>query len=173
MLPGIDGIEVCRRIRAQSGVPIIMLTARSEIEDTVRGLGAGADDYIVKPFNKAELIARIRARLRDQHGAVRRRLRVDDVDIDVAGRVVERYGQKISLTPLEFDLLVTMAARPGEVVTRTELLRQVWGYRGTTDEPRLINVHIQRLRAKVEKDPDKPVVVQTVRGIGYKAGMPR
>ncbi|MDY6055891.1 MtrAB system response regulator MtrA [Micrococcus sp.] len=169
MLPGMDGIEVCRRIRAESDVPIIMLTAKSDTADVVRGLESGADDYVPKPFKPAELVARVRARLRESESRPEELLRIGDVDIDVAGHQVSRAGEPISLTPLEFDLLVALARRPRQVFTREMLLEEVWGYRHQADT-RLVNVHVQRLRSKVEPDPEHPSVVLTVRGVGYKAG---
>lgn len=170
MLPGIDGIEVCTQIRGSSGVPIIMLTAKSDSSDVVAGLEAGADDYMVKPFNPSELVARIRTRLRPPRTeSSSNELRVGDVVIDLEGHRVTRAGTAISLTPLEFNLLAALAAAPTQVFTREMLLEQVWGYRYKADT-RLVNVHVQRLRSKVEIDPDNPVVVATVRGIGYRAG---
>jgi two-component system response regulator MtrA len=170
MLPGIDGVEVCRQIRAVSGVPVVMLTARSDTVDIVAGLEAGADDYVVKPFKPKELVARIRARLRRDDTSTET-LQIADVTIDVGGHVVRRGDQRISLTPLEFDLLAALARKPRHVFTRETLLEQVWGYRHPADT-RLVNVHVQRLRSKVERDPDHPEVVVTVRGVGYKAGPP-
>ncbi len=170
MLPGIDGVEVCRQIRAVSGVPVVMLTARSDTVDIVAGLEAGADDYVVKPFKPKELVARIRARLR-RDDVTSETLQISDVTIDVAGHVVSRGDRRISLTPLEFDLLTALARKPRHVFTRETLLEQVWGYRHPADT-RLVNVHVQRLRSKVERDPDHPDVVVTVRGVGYKAGPP-
>lgn len=169
MLPGIDGIEVCKRIRAGSGVPIVMLTARTDTVDVVVGLGAGADDYILKPFKAQELIARVRARLRRNDDGNPERLVIGDLVIDVAGHSVKRDGQALSLTPLEFDLLVALARKPWQVFSHEVLLEQVWGYRHAGDT-RLVNVHVQRLRSKVEKDPEHPEIVVTVRGVGYKAG---
>lgn len=169
MLPGLDGIEVCARIRAESGVPIIMLTARTDTTDVVRGLEAGADDYVVKPFNPVELIARIRARLREPQQEASETLRVGDVEIDVPAHEVRRGEQTIPLTPLEFDLLVILARKPQQVFTREVLLEKVWGYQYKADT-RLVNVHVQRLRAKIERDPDRPTIVTTVRGVGYRAG---
>jgi len=171
MLPGKSGIDICREIRAVSGVPIIMLTAKSDTVDVVLGLESGADDYIPKPFKPRELIARVRARLRRNENAVPAVVRVADLEIDVTGHKVTRDGEIIPLTPLEFDVLVTLARAPGQVFTREVLLEDVWGYRHAADT-RLVNVHIQRLRAKIEKDPDNPQVVVTVRGVGYKAGGP-
>ncbi len=171
MLPGKSGIDVCREIRQESGVPIIMLTAKSDTVDVVLGLESGADDYIPKPFKPRELIARIRARLRDRHDEGPETVRIGDIDIDIPGHTVTRDGEVLSLTPLEFDVLVALARSPGQVFTREVLLESVWGYRHRADT-RLVNVHVQRLRAKVERDPDNPVIVVTVRGVGYKAGDP-
>jgi two-component system response regulator MtrA len=172
MLPGTDGIEVCRQIRAESGVPIVMLTAKGDTIDIVLGLESGADDYVVKPFKPKELVARVRARLRTHDGEPES-LSIgpsdDPILIDVPGHSVLRDGRPISLTPLEFDLLLALARRPKTVFTREVLLEQVWGYRHAADT-RLVNVHVQRLRAKVERDPEHPSVVLTVRGVGYKAG---
>jgi two-component system response regulator MtrA len=169
MLPGRDGVDVCRSIRAESGTPIVMLTAKSDTVDIVVGLESGADDYIVKPFKPKELIARIRARIRRFDDAPSGSLIVGDLDIDISGHTVKRNGQNLLLTPLEFDLLACLARKPGQVFTREVLLQEVWGYRHAADT-RLVNVHVQRLRAKVEHDPEHPEIVLTVRGVGYKAG---
>jgi two-component system response regulator MtrA len=169
MLPGKDGIDVCKEIRAESGVPIVMLTAKSDTIDVVVGLESGADDYVVKPFKPKELVARIRARVRRFEDPAPEALTIGDLSIDVAGHVVARGGQPIALTPLEFDLLVCLARKPWQVFTREVLLEQVWGYRHAADT-RLVNVHVQRLRSKVEHDPENPEIVVTVRGVGYKAG---
>jgi len=169
MLPGKDGIDVCREIRAESGVPIVMLTAKSDTIDVVVGLESGADDYIAKPFKPKELVARIRARVRRHDESGPETLTIGDLTIDVAGHQVTRDGGAISLTPLEFDLLVCLARKPWQVFTREVLLEQVWGYRHAADT-RLVNVHVQRLRSKVEHDPESPEIVVTVRGVGYKAG---
>lgn len=169
MLPGIDGIEVCRKLRVISTVPIIMLTAKSEPDDVVLGLDAGADDYIIKPPRRPELIARVRACLRRVEPLQTALVKIGDLSIDVQGHQVNRGGDAIPLTPLEFDLLNTLARSPARVFTRDELLETVWGYRHTADT-RLVNVHVQRLRAKIELDPDQPEILLTVRGIGYKAG---
>jgi two-component system response regulator MtrA len=169
MLPGKDGIDVCKEIRAESGVPIVMLTAKGDTIDVVLGLESGADDYVVKPFKPKELVARIRARVRRNDVAPDEGLTIGDVTIDVAGHSVTRAGQPINLTPLEFDLLVCLARKPWQVFTREVLLEQVWGYRHSADT-RLVNVHVQRLRSKIEHDPENPEVVVTVRGVGYKAG---
>ena len=169
MLPGKDGIEVCAEIRAESGVPVIMLTAKSDSTDIVRGLESGADDYVVKPFNPKELVARIRTRLRPVSASTSGTLSVGDLTLDVAGHEVRRGSTKINLTPLEFELLLALAMKPEQVFTREMLLEQVWGYHYKADT-RLVNVHVQRLRAKVEEDPDNPRIVMTVRGVGYRAG---
>ena len=173
MLPGTDGVEVCRQIRAESGVPIVMLTARGDTLDVVTGLESGADDYVVKPFKARELVARVRARLRQPESAEPETLTLgpadDPVTIDVPGHKVTRGDEAVQLTPLEFDLLVALARKPRTVFTREVLLEQVWNYRHAADT-RLVNVHVQRLRAKVERDPEHPQVVVTVRGVGYKAG---
>ncbi|WP_148570979.1 MtrAB system response regulator MtrA [Nocardioides caldifontis] len=169
MLPGKDGIDVCKEIRAESGVPIVMLTARSDTVDVVLGLESGADDYVVKPFKPKELVARIRARVRTYEQVAPELLHIGDLDIDVAGHQVTRGGTPIALTPLEFDLLVCLARKPWQVFTREVLLEQVWGYRHAADT-RLVNVHVQRLRSKIEHDPENPQIVVTVRGVGYKAG---
>ncbi|WP_037053966.1 MtrAB system response regulator MtrA [Pseudonocardia halophobica] len=171
MLPGMNGIDVCRAIRAESGVPIVMLTAKSDTVDIVLGLESGADDYVVKPFKPKELVARIRARVRRTEAEPAEQLTIGDVEIDVPAHQVTRKGERIALTPLEFDLLVALARKPRQVFTREVLLEQVWGYRHAADT-RLVNVHVQRLRSKVEKDPEHPEVVLTVRGVGYKAGPP-
>ncbi|MEY3430896.1 MAG: hypothetical protein RLZZ79_510 [Actinomycetota bacterium] len=170
MLPGTDGIEVCREIRKQSTrVPIVMLTAKSDVHDIVKGLEAGADDYMVKPFKPSELVARIRTRLRRTGGEISGSLTIGDLAIDIVEHTVSRGGKEIPLTRLEFDLLVALAKEPGRVFSREALLGEVWGYRHSTDT-RLVNVHIQRLRAKIEHDPENPAIIITVRGVGYKAG---
>jgi two-component system response regulator MtrA len=169
MLPGRDGIDVCRAIRAESGTPIVMLTAKTDTVDVVVGLESGADDYVVKPFKPKELVARIRARVRRRDDAVPQSLSIGDLTIDVAGHTVRRGTELLALTPLEFDLLVCLARKPGQVFSREALLQEVWGYRHAADT-RLVNVHVQRLRAKIERDPERPDVVLTVRGVGYKAG---
>ena len=170
MLPGMDGIDVCTHLRAESGTPIIMLTAKSDTADVVRGLESGADDYIVKPFNPQELVARIRARMRPTPVAhTAETLRIGDLSISPAIHEVRRGDSVLTLTPLEFDLLVTFASNPARVFTREQLLEQVWGYQYKADT-RLVNVHVQRLRSKVEHDPDNPKIVLTVRGVGYRAG---
>jgi two-component system response regulator MtrA len=169
MLPGRDGIDVCRSIRAESGVPIVMLTAKTDTVDVVLGLESGADDYVVKPFKPKELVARVRTRLRRTEAPGQENLTIGDLTIDVAGHSVKRDGVPIALTPLEFDLLAALARKPWQVFTREVLLQEVWGYRHAADT-RLVNVHVQRLRSKIEHDPERPQIVVTVRGVGYKAG---
>jgi two-component system response regulator MtrA len=146
-----------------------MLTAKSDTIDVVVGLESGADDYVVKPFKPKELVARVRARLRRIDEPAPESLQIGDLTIDVAGHSVRRDGTPIALTPLEFDLLVALARKPWQVFTREVLLEQVWGYRHAADT-RLVNVHVQRLRSKIERDPERPDIVLTVRGVGYKAG---
>jgi two-component system response regulator MtrA len=171
MLPGLDGIEVCKLIRAESMVPIVMLSAKGDTQDVVKGLEAGADDYMVKPFrHPSELIARIRTRLRRTNAEVLGLLTIGDLAIDVQAHQILRAGKQIALTRLEFDLLVALAKEPGRVFTRDALLSEVWGYRHSTDT-RLVNVHVQRLRSKIEHDPEHPEIVVTIRGVGYKAGV--
>ena len=169
MLPGVDGIEICTRARAEAGIPPIMLTARTDTADAAKGLESGADDYIVKPFNPKELVARIRTRLRPAQTTVDETLRIGDLVVDVAAHEVRRGDTPIALTPLEFELLVALAEKPQQVFSREMLLEQVWGYHYKADT-RLVNVHVQRLRAKIEADPDNPRIVTTVRGVGYRAG---
>jgi len=168
MLPGQSGIDVCNQIRAVSGVPIIMLTAKGDTEDVVVGLEAGADDYVVKPHNGAELVARVRARLRPltDDAAV---VAIGPLSLDPKSFEVRRGEEPVSLTPLEFKLLHTLASKPQQVFSREMLLEQVWGYQYKADT-RLVNVHVQRLRSKVEDDPENPKIVMTVRGHGYRAG---
>jgi len=171
MLPGLDGIEVCKLIRAESMVPIVMLSAKGDTQDVVKGLEAGADDYMVKPFkHPSELIARIRTRLRRTNADVKGSLIIGDLAIDVTAHEVRRGAKLIALTRLEFDLLVALAKEPGRVFTRDALLSEVWGYRHSTDT-RLVNVHVQRLRSKIEHDAEHPEIVITIRGVGYKAGV--
>ncbi|WP_034650207.1 MtrAB system response regulator MtrA [Corynebacterium vitaeruminis] len=169
MLPGMNGIDICRLIRQESSVPIVMLTAKTDTVDVVLGLESGADDYVNKPFKPKELVARIRARLRRTDTDSSETIYIGGLSIDVPGHTVRRGDEEIQLTPLEFDLLHELASKPGQVFTREELLQKVWGYRNASDT-RLVNVHVQRLRAKIEKDPENPHIVLTVRGVGYKTG---
>ena len=164
MLPGMNGIEVCQQIRRSSNVPIIMLTAKSDTEDVVKGLEAGADDYIAKPFKHAELLARIRTRLRPRES---RQLVVSigDIVMDMDGRTVKYHDTEVPMTPLEFDLLAALVRHPGQALSRQELLDMVWGYTDVSDS--LVNVHVQRLRAKFDElGADR--FIQTVRGVGDK-----
>ena len=171
MLPGRNGIEVCRDIRRTSGVPIIMLTARSETADVVSGLESGADDYVSKPFKTKELVARVRARLRQPNDlATPDVITLGGLVIDTAAHRVTRDGAEIMLTPLEFDSLVALARRPNVVLSRDTLLEEVWGYQRSSADTRLVNVHVQRLRSKIELDPEHPRLIVTVRGAGYRAG---
>ena len=170
MLPGIDGIEVCKIIREKSMVPIVMLTAKGDTQDVVLGLEAGADDYMVKPFKPQELVARINTRLRRNTKVGT--LTIADLVIDQMEHKVLKNNKEIALTRLEFDLLAALAKEPGRVFTREVLLSEVWGYQHAADT-RLVNVHVQRLRSKIESDPDNPEYVLTVRGVGYKAGAAR
>jgi len=167
MLPGLDGIEVCKLIREISMVPIVMLTAKDDTHDVVLGLEAGADDYMVKPYKNQELIARIKTRLRRTSKVGT--LKIGDIVIDQMEHTISRNEKQIPLTRLEFDLLVALAKEPGRVFTREALLSEVWGYQHAADT-RLVNVHVQRLRSKIEADAENPELVQTVRGVGYKAG---
>lgn len=173
MLPGRDGVDVCRELRTESDVPIVMLTAKSDTVDVVAGLEAGADDYVAKPFKTQELLARVKTRLRrasvpEEDPSL---LRIGDITIDIAAHTVHRGETPISLTPLEFDLLLALARKPRQAFTRELLLQEVWGYRHPGDT-RLVNVHVQRLRSKIERDPERPEIIVTVRGIGYRAGTP-
>jgi DNA-binding response OmpR family regulator len=173
MLPRLDGLEVCKRLRARSTVPIIMLTARDDELDKVVGLELGADDYITKPFSIREFRSRVRALLRRAaiaprvDGADEDILALDGLRIDVGKRTVELRDEPVQLTYVEFELLRTMAARPGRVFTRQMLLEALWGdsaYR----EPRTIDVHVRHLREKLELDSRAPEFIQTVRGVGYR-----
>jgi DNA-binding response OmpR family regulator len=169
MLPGIDGFDVCRAIRRNSDVPIVMVTARADTHDVVAGLEAGADDYLTKPFAPKELSARIRALLRRARAtdATATHLRFGDLEIIPDEGVVRRGGEEIHLTKTEFRLLVELASSPGRVFSREVLLERVWGY-GYFGDGRLVDVHVHRLRTKVEADPANPRHVVTVRGLGYK-----
>src|SRR5215211_2098436 len=171
MLPRLDGLEVCRRLRARSAVPILMLTARDDELDKVVGLELGADDYITKPFSIREFRSRVRALLRRAAvGPVtdgQERLTLDELAIDVGRRSVEVGGQSVQLTYVEFEILRTLAARPGHVFTRRVLLEQLWGDASYRD-PRTIDVHIRHLREKLEPNPREPKYILTVRGVGYR-----
>jgi DNA-binding response OmpR family regulator len=164
MLPGLDGLAVCRRLRGQSDVAILMLTAKGELEERVAGLEGGADDYLVKPFKFQELLARIRAILRRHHLSLRRRLSVGDLQLDRETREVWRSEQPIDLTPREFELLEVLLMHPRQVFSRETLLNRVWGYDYVAD-PNLVEVHISALRAKLGDTTRQ--LIRTVRGVGY------
>jgi two-component system, OmpR family, response regulator MtrA len=168
MLPSLDGFEVCREIRKQSRVPILMLTARNDTVDVVVGLESGADDYLTKPFEMPELVARVRAVLRRSTSQPEETtVQVGGLELDPASFLARKGGEELSLTATEFRLLLEMARRPGQVFTREMLLDRVWNYDYLGDS-RLVDVAIQRLRAKVEDDPAHPTVITTVRGVGYR-----
>jgi DNA-binding response OmpR family regulator len=174
MLPKVDGLEVCKRLRAKSTVPIVMLTARDDELDKVVGLELGADDYITKPFSIREFRSRIRALLRraalppfGAEGEIEQVIALDGLRVDVARRTVEVEGRPVQLTYVEFELLRTLASQPGKVFSRKALLEELWGgsdYR----EPRTIDVHVRHLREKLERDPSDPEYIHTVRGVGYR-----
>jgi DNA-binding response OmpR family regulator len=167
-LPGLDGVEVTRRIRRDNDVPILMVTARSGEGDKLLGLEVGADDYITKPFSTAELVARVRALLRRSTGTVTERvLELGDLRIDPARRVVERGGETLPITTLEFDLLYFLASRPGRVFSREALMEHVWGTDRVVDD-RSIDSLVSRVRRKLERDPSQPRWLQTVWGAGYR-----
>ncbi len=170
MLPGLDGFEVCRAIRRTSLVPVIMLTARTDTVDVVVGLESGADDYITKPFEFPELLARIRSVLRRTRAAepAESPLRLGPLELDLDSYTVRRDGEELNLTATEFRLLAALVQHRGQVLTRDQLLEQVWGYTYLGDS-RLVDVHVQRLRAKVEPDSAHPQLILTVRGIGYRS----
>lgn len=173
LLPGMDGLEICRRLQRDGGPYVLMLTARAEEVDKVVGLSVGADDYLTKPFSPRELVARVKAILRRRRhmsgGAPSESalLTFRDLQIDVARREVQRRGAPVTLTAREFDLLYTLAAMPGRVFTREQLLERVWGH-DFDGVDRVVDVHISLLRRKLEDDPAEPTLIQTVRGVGYK-----
>jgi two-component system, OmpR family, alkaline phosphatase synthesis response regulator PhoP len=169
LLPGVDGYEVCRRIRAQGATPVIMLTARDEEQDKLMGLALGADDYITKPFSPREVVARVRAVLRRAYngGDPVPMVRVHDLEIDAERHVVHRGGAPVVLTPTEFKLLQTLAGHPGRAFTRLQLIDQVQGMAFEGYE-RTVDAHVKNLRQKLEPDPRRPRYVLTVHGIGYR-----
>ncbi|MEU8421685.1 response regulator transcription factor [Micromonospora sp. NPDC048835] len=168
MLPVLDGLEVCREIRRTSQVPILMLTARTDTIDVVVGLECGADDYLRKPFDLPELVARVRSVLRRASALTSSSvIHIDGLEIDPGGFVVRRHGREVTLTSTEFRLLLELARRPGQVFTRQLLLDLVWNHDFLGDS-RLVDVAVQRLRAKIEDDPAQPRLIRTVRGAGYK-----
>ncbi len=171
MLPKMDGLEVCRRLRASSDVPILMLTAKGEELDRVVGLEMGADDYLAKPFSMRELLARVRALLRRSSGRAAAedasRISAGPLELDLRGRTVKREGAEVALKPKEFDLLFYLAKHAGQVFTREQLLEHVWGYEFFGGS-RTIDVHMRWLREKLERNPGQPRYLMTVRGVGYK-----
>ena len=168
MLPSLDGLEVCREIRRESQSPIVMLSARAELHDVVGGLELGADDYVTKPFELPELVARIKAVLRRSTGSPGDgTIAIDDLEIDAGSFTVRRGGEEIPLTATEFRLLLELARRPKQVFTRELLLELVWNYDYLGDS-RLVDVAVQRLRGKIEADPKEPTLIRTVRGVGYR-----
>jgi len=172
MLPSLDGFEVCREIRKLSRVPIVMLTARTDTLDVVVGLESGADDYVTKPFEMPELVARVRAVLRRAQAAPEETtLSVGPLEVDPAGFNARKDGKDLSLTATEFRLLLELARRPGQVFTRELLLQRVWNYDYLGDS-RLVDVAVQRLRSKLEDDPAHPRMIKTVRGVGYRLERP-
>ena len=174
MLPGLDGVEVCRRLRQFSDAYVVMLTARSEEIDKIVGLSVGADDYLTKPFSPRELVARVKAMLRRPRGPaasapdeVLPPLRFGDLSLDLAGHRVLKSGEEVTLTPLEYKLLTTLASAPGRVFTREQLLEKIWGYDYYGDD-HVVDVHVGSLRKKLGDDPARPRWVKTVRGAGYR-----
>jgi DNA-binding response OmpR family regulator len=173
MLPGIDGLELCRWIRARSDLPVIMLTARGEEADRIVGLELGADDYIAKPFSPRELAARVRTVLRRSSADIPRaeRLSFDGLEIDARTREVNREGTPLALTAKEFDLLWFLASHPRHVFSREQLMDRVWGYEAAFDTG-TVTVHVRRLREKIESDASRPRLLQTVWGVGYRFNPP-
>jgi len=168
MLPSLDGFEVCRELRKTSRIPVIMLTARTDTTDVVVGLELGADDYVTKPFELSELVARLRAVLRRSSGEPEEpAVTIADIEIDPTGYVARRGGDELDLTATEFRLLLELARNAGRVMTREVLLSKVWNYDYLGDS-RLVDVAVQRLRGKIEQDPANPILIRTVRGVGYR-----
>lgn len=171
MMPKVDGVEVCRRIRARSEVPIVILTAKGDEADKIEGLEVGADDYITKPFSLAEFKSRVKAALRRgglrDRGTIQSEIRSGGLVIDVERRKVSVNGKNATLTYIEFEILVALASEPGKVMSRKELLEDIWGASGFRS-PRTVDVHMRHLREKLEKNPKKPEYLFTVRGVGYR-----
>ena len=171
MLPGMSGLDVCREIRARSAVPILILTAKDAEADKVAGLELGADDYVTKPFSMRELVSRVRAHLRRagmlSPAAAEEVLRGGPVEMDVARHEVRVRGEPVALPPKEFELLEALVRRPGRLLTRERLIDEVWGP-GYVGDTRTLDVHVKRLRRKIEEDPHRPIHLVTVRGLGYK-----
>lgn len=169
MLPGVDGLDVCRRLRQQSAVPIIMLTARVEEADRIVGLELGADDYVTKPFSPGELVARVRATLRRVHGELGPTtiIRAGDVELDTASLTASVAGQPVDLTPTEFQLLATLAHQPGRIFSREQLLEAIHGV-AFDGYDRSVDSHVKNLRRKIEPDPRQPRYIQTIYGMGYR-----
>jgi two-component system response regulator MtrA len=173
MMPELDGLEVCHLIRQESDVPVIMCTARGREEEIVAGFNAGADEYIVKPFRPRELVARINALLRRTSGRVRdtrKRLTFDNLILDLESRRVTYQNRFIQMSPIEFQLLKYLMQNAGVVLSKEDLLRDVWGYSSTVGDMNLIEATVRRLRKKVESDPSNPHFIQTVWGSGYRFG---
>lgn len=173
MLPGMDGLEVCRRLRSRTEIPIIMVTGRDEEVDKVVGLEMGADDYVTKPYGQRELVARVRALLRrtaltEKAGAAQRRLSFPGLEIDLASRTVECQGEVVHLTPKEFGLLYHLASQPHRVFKRDEIVQEVWGYTPDVNDLRTVDTHVKRLRRKLEEGRQVPWTLATVWGVGYK-----
>ncbi|NPV45749.1 MAG: response regulator transcription factor [Armatimonadetes bacterium] len=173
MLPGVDGLEVCRQIRARTNIPVIMVTGRDEEIDKVVGLELGADDYVTKPYGLRELVARVRAMLRrsmatDRAAAQKRKLVFPQLEIDLPTRTVVCQGESVRLTPKEFDLLYHLASQPRRVFRRDEIVQDVWGYSPQSGDLRTVDTHIKRLRKKLEEGRDVPWSLATVWGVGYK-----
>jgi DNA-binding response OmpR family regulator len=173
MLPGTDGLELCRWIRGRSELPVIMLTARGEEADRIVGLELGADDYVTKPFSPRELVARVKTVLRrtTPQATGRERLSFDELTIDARTREVVRHGEQLKLTAKEFDLLCFLARHPRQVFSRDQLMDRVWGYSAALDTG-TVTVHVRRLREKIEDDPARPRFLQTVWGVGYRFSPP-